>query len=102
MTEHVGLFNGEDRDDDYNITVDASTPRHFVGLKTEVTWEFEKRTCYYVGNSQAGKLSEDEALGDSVIEGEYADYKVDSLFDTQYTPYGQFDENLCNDSEIPE
>lgn len=99
VREHEGLFCGEDRSDDYEITVGASTPRRFVGLKMEMTWEFENKTCYYVGNTQGGRLS--EASGDTVIEGMYADYKVDSLFDTQYVPYGQFDEDLCSGSDIP-
>lgn len=82
------------RSDDYYITVHHpdSDPRSFVGVMMKVTWEFENRTCYYVGNRQAGKLA--EVPGDSVIEGDYKDYRVSSLFATSYT-YGRFIEDNC-------
>ena len=67
-------------------------PRSFVGLRGEVTWEFEERVCFYVGNSQAGELAEvsDPEDNDPVIEGTYLDYKVDSLFSPDYT-YSHFE-----------
>lgn len=100
VEEHKGEFDGVQRDDDYLITVGAQTPRKFVGIKLEKTWRFSNGTCYYVGNTQGGRLSSEEAFGDSVIEGEYTDYIVDSLFDTQYIPFGQFDEDLCNNKSV--
>ena len=54
-----------------------------------MTWKFEKRVCYYVGNTQAGQLAEVSDPNDSVIEGTYNDYKVDSLFATNYV-YSHF------------
>ena len=71
-----------------------SEPRSFVGLLSNVTWEFEKRPCIYAGNSQAGPISEVDSPNDSVIEGEYTDYEVASMFATGFT-YSHFDETHC-------
>ena len=64
-----------------------------MGIKSFVTWELG-RTCYFVGNEQAGKLAEVSDPNDSVIEGDYGDYIVESLFATAYT-YSHFLESLC-------
>lgn len=95
VEEHTGFFNGQDREDDYNITVHypGTEARSFVGLKLELTWEFEERVCYYVGNRQGGVLA--EVTGGPVIEGEYTDYKVTSIFATSFT-YSHFDEDQCS------
>ena len=69
-------------------------PRSFVGLKSDITWEFERRVCYYVGNTQAGKLAEVSEPNNSVIEGVYSDYQVESLFATGLT-YTHFNEDRC-------
>ena len=57
VTDHLSDFNfdGAQRDDIYNITVNypGSTPS-FVGILSTVTWP-----CLYIGNSQAGPLGED-------------------------------------------
>ena len=81
-----GDFGGSPTYDDYVITVDHpdSPPRSFVGLKYKRTWEYEKGVCYYAGNTQAGPLPEVSDPIDSVIEGVYRDYIVDSLFATDY------------------
>ena len=86
VTPHNGDFDGVQRTDDYVITVDHpdSPPRSFVGLRYPLTWEREYRVCYYVGNPQAGPLREVSDPNDPVIEGVYDDYKVDSLFATDY------------------
>ena len=78
------------------ITVDHpdSSERSFVGLRADVTWEFENRVCYYVGNRQGGKLAEVTEPNESVIEGEYTQYKVDTLFSTNFT-YTHFNANRC-------
>ena len=70
------IFNGVQRNDTYNITVNypGSIPRSFVGIFSTVTWELEKQPCFYVGNSQACPLGDDVVLNDSVIEGVYSDY----------------------------
>jgi len=59
-----------------------------------VTWEFEKHPCIYVGNSQAGPIQEVDAPNDSVIEGEYTDYEVDSMFATDFI-YSHFETSRC-------
>ena len=85
VSSHAGEVQ---RTDDYIITVThpdyLDEPRSFVGLKSNVTWEFENRVCYYVGNTQAGKLAEVDDPNDSVIQGEYSEYKVESLFATEF------------------
>ena len=99
VTEHSGLFRNENRSDDYDIFING---RVLVALKMNVTWEFEQRVCYYVGNVQGGPLSIAEAISDSVIEGEYTDYRVNSLFDPilHDSSFGQFNEELCDTSTI--
>ena len=75
-----------------------SDPRSFVGFKYNVTWESERRVCYYVGNRQAGSIFEvagDPAVNDPVIEGNYKEYKVNSLFATDFK-YSHFDETQCS------
>jgi hypothetical protein len=93
---YEGLFNGAVRSDDFIITVDhpSSEPRSFVGVWNEVTWEFEKRGCYYAGNKQAGELAEVAEPNDPVIEGEYSQYKVDSLFSTGFA-FSHFSDSRC-------
>ena len=59
-----------------------------------MTWEFEKRPCIYVGNSQAGPIVEVDDPNDSVIEGEYTEYEVESMFATDFT-YSHFNNDLC-------
>ena len=91
-----GEFGGIERNDDYIITVShpQSTPRSFVGLRRDITWEFERRVCYYVGSGLAGKLSEVSVPNDSVIEGVYNEYQVDSLFATSFI-YSHFNDAGC-------
>lgn len=101
VEEFTGLFDNVQRSDDYVITVrHPKTPsRSFVGLESAVTWEMERRPCYFVGNGQGGKLSEDEVAppdpNDSVIQGRYIDYIVESLFATKYD-YSRFNEDFCS------
>ena len=96
VEEFAGQFGGEQRDDDYVITVRylGTPPRSFVGIYHPVTWELEKRPCYFVGSGQAGPVAEVSDPNDSVIEGVYSDYIVESLFTTSYT-YSHFLEDRC-------
>ena len=102
VTENRGNFDGSSLSDDYIITVPGSPPslpgsppRSFVGLRSSVTWEFERRPCLYVGNSQAGPLGEDVVPNDSVIEGIYTDYEVSSMFSPNFV-FSHFEEERCN------
>ena len=96
VTENTGLFNGVIRNDDYIITVNypGSPPRCFITLGYSVTWEFERRPCLYAGNHQAGPPQEILDPNDSVIEGTYRDYEVDSLFSPDFG-FSHFDESNC-------
>ena len=96
VSSYDGLFGGQTRSDDYVIMVDhpQAPPRSFVGLKYDITWEFERRVCYYVGNRQAGKLAEVDTPNDPVIEGEYTDYKVPTLFSTDFK-FTHFNASMC-------
>ena len=92
----MGLFDGNIRDNDFIITVNSpeSSPRSFVGLGYSVTWEFEQRPCLYVGSSQAGPLGEIVEPNDSVIEGTYKNYEVDSIFSPDFD-FSRFDKTQC-------
>ena len=94
--EYTGLYNNELRNDDYIITVNypGCPPRSFIGQSHYMTWEFERRPCLYVGDSQAGLLGEDVVPNDSVIEGTYSDYEVDSMFSSHYA-FSHFKEYVC-------
>ena len=94
--EYDGDFGNSSRGDDYTVTVNhpGSPPRSFVGIRYSVTWEFEKRPCIYVGNSQAGPIDEVDTPNDSVIEGEYTEYEVASMFATSFK-YSHFEDNRC-------
>ena len=98
VTPHTGLLGGQNRTDDYVITVrhPDSAPRNFIGLKAGLTWESESTICYYVGNKQAGGIwgVSDARLNGPVIEGHYQQYKVSSLFSTNYM-YSHFNEANC-------
>ncbi|CAI8022915.1 hypothetical protein GBAR_LOCUS13422, partial [Geodia barretti] len=54
VQEFTGLLDNESRTDDYIVTVryPGTPPRSFVGIKNGVTWEMERRPCYFVGNGQ--------------------------------------------------
>ena len=100
VTEFDGDFGGTSRSDDYLIRLSdpiSKNERSFVGIKEDITWEFEKRPCLYVGNSQGGPIDEVESPNDSVIEGDYTEYEVGSLFATAFR-FGQFIETECINS----
>ena len=59
------------------------------------TWDSQKKQCLYVGNLQGGSSHEVPGLEDSVIEGLYTDYVVDSEFETQFR-YAVFEQDKCD------
>ena len=93
VTEYELPFDGQSRDDVYNVTMQTSPPRSFLGLKKDVAWDFRPEVCYYVGNVQGGVIAEDLS-GGPVIEGDYTEYIMDSLFSTEFR-YSRFREELC-------
>ena len=93
-------FNGTIPDDGlkyYTVTVSPSSGnvREFVGHLYDVLWEFDPILCVYAGNRNGGPVDEFNNPNDPVIEGNYTDYEVSSLFSTQFK-YEQFDETRCN------
>ena len=104
----TGLYNSEYNDTDsdtdctdgscdyYIVSVmhPSSVERKFVGNYYGVTWDFEKRSCLYSGNSQGGPIREVDSPNDSVIEGYIGDYEVSGLFDTQFK-YSAFNTSAC-------
>lgn len=81
----------------YVITVthpNAPGPRSFVGPLVSWTWEKRYEPCLYVGSRQAGSINEVESPNDPVIEGQYKDYIVESMFGTEYQ-FSHFDISRC-------
>ena len=89
-------MNGETPENYFTVTVryPGSNERRFVALRSSVTWEFEKKPCLYVGNSQAGPLGEVVDPNDSVIEGTYKDYIVESIFSPNFK-FAHIDDENC-------
>lgn len=73
----------------------GSPTRRFVGELYERAWDNSRSPCLYAGTSQGGAAVEfNEAFRDSVIEGHYSHYRVDSRFATNFR-YERFDESRC-------
>lgn len=75
----------------YSVTVDPSPmedggddTRSFLGDLYPRSWDNTHEKCMYVGNGQGGWTKDVDELADSVIEGRYTDYVVDSLFGTDF------------------
>ena len=96
VQEDTSQFNGENREDDFEVTVryPGKEARMFVGLRSSVTWSWERKPCLYVGNTQAGPLAEVVDPNDSVIEGTYNDYVVESIF-SPILKFAHIDNNNC-------
>ena len=94
--------NGTVVEDVFTIAVSHpdGSMRRFTGWHYPVTWEFLERPCLYVGNGQGGPIDEIEDPNDSVIEGTYVDYKVESAFDTSHM-FSHFDEANCPPPPVP-
>jgi len=50
--------------------------------------------CLYAGNAQGGSINEVDLPNDHVIEGDYEDYEVSGLFESDFQ-YGQFEDHQC-------
>lgn len=61
--------------------------RTFIGFLEDVTWDFTPQQCLYVGNAQGGPINEaaDGEPNDSLIEGDYTQYIMDSSYDVGFT-----------------
>ena len=80
----------------YEITVEypGSKPRSFIDVLHSRTWELDKQPCLYVGDSQVGPPNKVPNLNNSVIEGDYTDYIITTLFSTDYK-YSHFERTQC-------
>ena len=66
-----------------NVKPPSSPMRSFVGYIHDVTWEWKRKHCLYVGDRQGGPAGE-VLNDDSVIEGTYRDYIIDTAYGTDY------------------
>ena len=80
-----------------NLFVVSLLQRRFVAERFHRSWNLSLQSCLYAGSSQGGALSDLPGPKDSVIEGRYTQYIVDSLLQTNYT-YSRFDESFCNNT----
>ena len=81
----------------YIITVNPprGTRRRFVGELLPLPWEMNPTGCLYAGHSQGGPVQELNSPTNSVIEGNYEEYRVNGLHETTFM-YTRFDEGLCH------
>ena len=94
-------IDGTVHSDTYKITVNyPGQTRQFVGFLYPLTWEFDERPCLYVGNGQGGPIDEVADPNDPVLQGEYTDYIVDSLFSTDFA-FGHFETSRCPPPTTP-
>ena len=98
MSEYTGFLRGTTRplEDRYVLSFSHgnSITRSFTGFLYNLSWEYKFQPCLYVGNKQGGAIYEVEDPNDSVIQGMYTEYIVDTLFQTSFM-YGLFDESQC-------
>ena len=85
--------------DPYIITVEypkATQSRKFVGVLIPRLWSSDPGQCIYAGNSQGGSTGiGPSAPMDSVIQGEYQDYRTTGgLFGVEF-PYSMFQPSVC-------
>lgn len=97
IVNYTGPIIDDIETDRYEVTVthpDFSGTRRFTALLSDVNWEFQTTPCFYAGNQQGGPIAEVEDPNDSVIEGDYADYRVNGPFETDYA-FSRFDSSQC-------
>lgn len=66
------------------VPSDDSPSRSFLGDLFPRTWDNTRETCLFVGNGQGGPSGAFADLQDSVIEGYYTDYMIESMFGTDF------------------
>lgn len=98
VSEFTGtLFDTSDNNvNRYTMSVNhpTSPQRNFAAILYGVDWESRRNPCFYAGNQQGGPIYEVEEPNDSVIEGDYEEYRVSDAFDPQFK-YSKFVEGLC-------
>jgi hypothetical protein len=92
----TGLIRGYDP---YTLTVrhpQSSNDRKFVGVLIPRLWNNDPNQCVYAGNSEGGSTGTGPtAPHDSVIQGEYRDYRVRGLFGVNFR-YSMFQKSVCS------
>lgn len=81
----------------YNVTVEypGVPARTFIGDLYHRIWDRTLKPCLYAGNSQGGPIYEGNFASDSVIEGEYFEYKVtDGIFGANFR-YNRLEVRPC-------
>lgn len=68
--------------------------RRFVAELFKRSWDKRDTPCLYAGTSQGGAAIDYGRGYDSVIEGNYRDYKMANRFSTDFN-YKMFDDNKC-------
>ena len=76
------------------VSPPGSDPRSFPAEFFVRTWATSRYRCYYAGNAQGGEWGLLPGTDDSVIEGSYSDYRVDSIFAVDFD-YNRFDSERC-------
>ena len=74
----------------------ATQSRKFVGVLIPLLWNSDPGQCIYAGNSQGGSTDTGpSAPMDSVIEGDYSDYRTTGgLFGVEFL-YSKFQPSMC-------
>ena len=80
------------------VTVDhpdpSSPPRSFIAEQHPATWDRKRIQCLYAGNAQGGSINEVVVPNDHVIEGEYEEYEVSGLLESNFQ-YDKFEDDQC-------
>ena len=77
------------------VTVDHnSSSRSFIAEQHPATWDGKRIQCLYAGNAQGGPINEVDVPNDRVIEGDYEEYEVSGLFESDFQ-YNQFEDDQC-------
>ena len=66
-----------------NVKHPQAQLRSFLADHYSHVWDGSPKPCLYAGSSQGGPISDVEP-NDPVIEGNYHEYEVNSLFDYQF------------------
>ena len=73
--------------------VDSSPPRQFLAERQAQTWAKSPNTCFYAGDGQGGPSGAGQP-DDSVIQGDYSNYRVGGLFQHEFR-YAKFANDRC-------
>ena len=71
----------------FNVTIQngGTATRSFTARRFDATWDAEDKPCLYAGDGQAGP---------DILEGNYLDYQVEDMFDTDFR-FSKFRAGFC-------